>query len=259
MAKAAGKAWARRPTPPAAAADAWRVLIAAWNQHVCEGAGKGKAWKQACLLLLAIADEASSGVGYVPPEKTNDIRTFVLNEFVALQRGKNFLPYLPNSLALCVPPDVACVLPKALTPEVGCTLRSLSHNLALLPAAGAVRPEWYIAIDNRRAVGKENEQSPKGVAATPDPHSLNLLVIPFPYVVRGTDFRVSRPPEPAFDDSPKIDGYFEVQQGWLKHDGDPIDDNDFATFIIELVAVAQTEVGSIGGIVFPEGSLTPAR
>ena len=53
--------------------------------------------------------------------------------------------------------------PKTRTPQVGCTLRSLSHNLALLPPVGDVQTVWRMwnTID-------------------PNSDSFNLLVVPFP-------------------------------------------------------------------------------
>ena len=43
-----------------------------------------------------------------------------------------------------LPSSAACVQPKTRTPQVGSTLRSLSHNLALLPPVGEVVTNWFL-------------------------------------------------------------------------------------------------------------------
>src|SRR5262249_34474717 len=59
------------------------------------------------------------------------------------------LPNLPYSICDAVPTYVACVQPKANTPQVGYSLRSLSHNLALLPRVGEVSTFWFNAFGPR--------------------------------------------------------------------------------------------------------------
>ncbi|WP_163452249.1 hypothetical protein, partial [Escherichia coli] len=44
----------------------------------------------------------------------------------------------PTSFAPMLNPKLARVLPKSRTPAVGCTTRTLSHNLALVPPQGIV-------------------------------------------------------------------------------------------------------------------------
>lgn len=53
-------------------------------------------------------------------------------------------------------------------PTVGCTLRSLTHHLALLPSIANVTTHWHIADE----LGRESEH-----------HAFNLLLVPFPYSV----------------------------------------------------------------------------
>ncbi len=76
---------------------------------------------------------------------------------------KDRLLELPSSICYEVPRQEVCVQPKTRTPQVGCTLRSLSHNLALLPPVGDVQTVWRMwnTID-------------------PNSDSFNLLVVPFP-------------------------------------------------------------------------------
>jgi hypothetical protein len=81
------------------------------------------------------------------------------------------LPFIPNSICLRVPPTCACVQPKTSTPAVGCTLRSLTHHLALLPSIANVATHWRIIN-----------------APDDEPRPLNLLVVPFPFAIPGKSF-----------------------------------------------------------------------
>src|SRR5439155_18089342 len=90
-------------------------------------------------------------------------------EQIELERS---LRHVPLSLCMMVPPDEVCVQPKTRTPQAGCTIRSFSHHLALLPPAGVVQTTWSVAL------GVEGEEEPA-------PRSLKLLVVPFPYRIAG--------------------------------------------------------------------------
>lgn len=240
-AKDVGAKWARSSTPPTKVAALWRDLISAWNSPVSAKVGQGWKWKRAVLDLLAISDEACEGVGYAPEE--NDGIANVVWDELTRPAGKKSLLRLPESIAYAVPREVACVLPKASTPNVGCTLRSLSHHLALCPSSAVVSAEWYVGTE---LLSKQLK------AIATNSHSLNLLLIPFPYVVESTDFQVTRPPQDE-----KSDGYFCVVQGWLKHRGRKISAAQLSGLVADLVRTAEKDVGEIHGIVFPEASLEP--
>jgi hypothetical protein len=244
----AGKWWARasgKTLVPRAARDAWAALVAAWGDPVCAGPANGVAWKRAAVRLLAIADEACMGVGFLPDANEDDIVRSVFDELVPPASNALGLQ-LPASLAVLVSPDIACVLPKSLTPEVGCTLRSLSHHLALLPGKGAVQPQWYLSVS--RPPGDEPSADENDAPRT---HALTLLLIPFPYVVHGTDFVVSKPPAAG------VDGYFALRQGWLTDaDGTPVLREALADFVGGLIRAAERDCGPVHGLVFPEVALT---
>jgi len=250
-ARLAGASWSRVPRAPREARDEWQQLLSAWNEPLCSGVGHGGTWKRAALHLLAIADEACAGVGYTPEISSPAIRQVVFNELVKVQGGEKSPLCLPSSVTLAVPPDFACVLPKALTPEVGCTLRSLTHNLALLPGFGVVRPEWYIGAS--RVARASNEGDTSAAIIDRQDHCLNLLLIPFPYVIRGPDFIVARAPEDG------VDGYFGLNQGWLVQEGEPVTRQQLNDFVSDLIKNAQINVGPVNGLVFPETALTPDR
>lgn len=118
----------------------------------------------ACLQLLAASDEASSGVGVLDPDNPPD------DEFS--QRAMQLLAVDRPASTLCVDIDSskALVLPKMRTPQVGMSLRSLSHHLAYCDA-GEVAPRWDFA--------------PKALNA----RSLNILLLPWPLEVAPRQFR----------------------------------------------------------------------
>jgi hypothetical protein len=99
------------------------------------------------------------------------------------------LPYLPHSICYSVPSYIACVQPKANTPQVGYSLRSFSHNLSLVPRVGEVSTQWFNAFTSAESGNRP----------------LNLLLVPYPYSVRATTFG------PVQNEHTK----FRVSQGWL--------------------------------------------
>jgi hypothetical protein len=149
--RALGKDWAESGTPPEAVAQLWSQLIQKHGSaHFDDASGKSLEWKKIVFQLLTIADEACAGIGFPLPANMGSgrrrrpvsaVQYLVANDYVAWEAerrrtpktpvmGGNVLPYLPHSLCVRVPPAIACVQPKTNTPAVGCTLRSLTHNLA---------------------------------------------------------------------------------------------------------------------------------
>ncbi len=251
-----GAAWGTNGVPPSEVLDLWTELWRGRSEPVCDGAGNGRLWKEIAMRLLATADEACAGVGYEPPLLKGGDTSFgnaalVFEEYryaapstPRMLRSSGFLPYLPNSLARAVPPDRACVLPKALTPSVGCTLRSVTHNLALLPGKGQVGAEWRLT--RSWSAGKDLG----GKAIEPDPH-FNLLLVPFPYEIAASDLPVYRQ-----SDGDDVDGYFTVQPGWLPPGSATTQVAKLVSFIVALVQAAENDGGVVHGVVLPETALT---
>lgn len=203
------------------------------------------AWWNLALALLCIADEAAKGLGFEPPP----------NRLVSYQRraidyatsgsiydDEEIFTYSKAN------PDLVCVLPKSRTPSVGSTLRSLTHNLALLPPRGLARAYWlpYIA--------------PKpGAASTPskptEEKSLNCLLIPMPYRIDAQSIVGERHKNDDW-------GWFHVKPRWCDpiSDGDADGDiqgfGDFWIFIQALITAAETDVGEVHALVFPELALS---
>jgi hypothetical protein len=226
-----GEKYGERMIPPDLQA-LWDVLREEpWRIH---GGENRRRWWDAAMQLLAIADHACVGAGFAA-EQGRDSST-ALRIFEALKAeaksGKSDLPYLPNSLCFSVPPETACVQPKTRTPQIGCTLRSLSHNLALLPAIGDVKTYWRYGTN---AVDDSDEP-------------LNMLLIPFPYEIRGDSF-VALPSDEE-GDSPRA-GFFDVHQKWL----DGVTPRAFANFVRKLIKAGRREVQDIHAVVLPEAAL----
>jgi hypothetical protein len=137
-------------------------------------------------------------------------------------------------------PDIVCVLPKSRTPTVGCTLRSLSHNLALLPPRGLARAYWL----------QSEKPSGPGDAAT---DSLNCLLIPFPYSISARCFEGHREGSETW-------GWFELNPNWClpTPQFEKQSFSAFLKFVMDLVERAKRDVGEVHAIVFPESSLSSA-
>jgi hypothetical protein len=245
--RVAGK-WAERGSPPKRVRTLWQDLVSKHGNARIDSTGE---WKKVVFELLVIADETCAGVGFLPDYSIKEISVFqyaVYKEFVAWSKrnsadpdliGAVVLPYLPISLCIHVPTGVLCVQPKATTPAVGCTLRSLTHNLALLPSAANVKMWWYPADESR----EHN-----------DP--FNILVVPFPFSIPGRSF------------SP-VDGCFPGDAGdrvftldpdkWMNRNpaGWPnkVSAKDFANFLCGLIDAANPELEPIHAIVLPETAI----
>jgi hypothetical protein len=241
-----GPAWANKlPPVPKPVELLWRILYRRFDSAVCDDSTSARVWKLAALRLLAIADESRAGVGWLP-DGSSKAATFFLSQLAIFNK---FYPSyttvlnFPTSICLLVPPEMACVQPKANTPTVGCTIRSLSHHLALLPGKGAVGTEWRMgAVPIGRSVQKSRAVSNC---------SFNVLLIPFPYILNGESFIESRKSVQG------TEGYFSIRQNWLACEGREVTGTDILDFVLELIAVARRDVGSVNCIVFPEASLTP--
>ena len=200
-------------------------------------------WWRSALLLFVAADEAAADVGFRPAVADNDqnappwFERFVNLTFFFLgstmdvaKDGTMATPAISTYSA--AEKSVACVLPKARTPSVGCTLRSLSHNLALMPPQGIATGRWMPYVFDEPA---------------PDERHLNLLLIPFPYTIAASAFR------PRIDDVAcgQHAGFFGLDQQWLKR----LDPAKMVDFIVALAHEARREVDHIHAIVFPELAL----
>lgn len=235
----------------------WRTLLSEHGELRLTERGLGQAEQNGLLRLLilrlvqllAVADEASEWVGY--PFSLNETRDGVtpwrwVQGLLALEATRQAKKRLSRgrgaqdrvrgltTLTLRFAPELGSVLPKARTPSVGCTLRALSHNLALLPPDTQVRTLW--SYEPSLA---EDLSGYRG--------GFNLLIVPFPYRIAAADFRPSRmvPGRRA--------AFFEMQQNWLPQGARAA--TVFADWLEELILAAERE-GPVHAVVFPELALS---
>lgn len=201
------------------------------------------------LNLFAIADEASVGMGWdVDPDEVSR-RKFASVAFAALTGAdaEVSLQYESRSLCVMVPPDHAIVLPKSITSSVGCTIRSLSHYLALLPPVSVLEPRWILS-------SKKPQQG-----AQPDsraPYPLRLLLVPFPFTIHASSFRLSFRRQKMGTNH--VPAYFELAQNWLQSDGQALTAERLASeLILKLIDQAKDETGAVPhGVILPECALS---
>lgn len=228
----------------------WETLISHCGTVPLADITKNSQAVHVLLQLFAIADEACAGVGWDRSSGGSAVKEFIryvlLNATAPGLLG-DFppLPYWPNSLCGMVSPDHVVVLPKSITTNKGCTIRSLSHHLALLPCRTVLEPEWLVSTRH------------------PDPadsDELRLLLVPFPYVIPKSSFKLTfkrthmmgKAYHPAF---------FSLHARWLtvgkagKVDGKRLAQN----LIKPLIRRAKRAAGGRAphGIVLPECALTP--
>lgn len=207
-------------------------------------------WWAPALKLLILADMASMGVGFRKLRRGGKesvesvIQKEVLDKAARANRAKPKKPHL-TTITDVVDSTFCSVLPKTRTASLGCTLRSLSHNLAFLPSPGMVEARWRIP-----------GQNPPSPIDTGDPKfpskSLNLLLIPFPWRI-GSECFVGRT---DVNDDGEDWSYFDISQRWLQKDESEL--KEMARFFGDLVEDAANDLKEIHGVIFPECSLNAA-
>lgn len=237
---------------------AWSNII---NSKRSVGAGRTKnkkglpAWWEDAIMLAAYADETCVHIGHAGMGSGASPDGFVANwvkvivDTIANQeikasaggkKGESTPEHVrisegPFSICLAASEDIFCVLPKGRTPDIGCTIRSLSQNLSLHPASGVLQTGW--------------RQVPLSDLGPPDKTPFNCLFIPFPYEINPSSFKVTP--------GGKNWNWFELEQKWLPTSGGAV--KKFLKFIDGLVDEANSACGAgvkINTILFPEYSLT---
>lgn len=212
----------------------------------------GNAQAVHCLLsLFAIADETSIGVGWDVTDEEVGGRAFAgLTMACMADKGPDptFMVHLPTSMCCKVPPDRAIVMPKSITASVGCTIRSLSHYLALLPPRSIIDPSWTWSSTERSASRAD--------AALP--YDVRLLLVPFPFTIHATSFRLSSKQE-KFGSGYNIPAYFTLVQHWLDSPQGRITGKRMAEeLFLPLIREAQAQSDwAPNGVVLPECALSP--
>lgn len=200
------------------------------------------------LHLFAIADEACAGMGWDSKARTagREFARYVLINATDPTLLGDFpsLPYWPNSLCGMVSPDHVVVLPKSITTSKGCTIRSLSHHLSLLPCRTILEPEWLLS--SRRADRVDRDE-------------LRLLLVPFPYAIPKISFKLSFP-RTYMAGKAYHPAFFKLWPQWLSRRGKgKIDGKTLADTLIKPL-IQRAKLASGGrvphGVVLPECALT---
>jgi hypothetical protein len=259
--RALGQEWAASINPPRQVERLWSQLIHSYgNARITDPSEETPDWKKIVFQLLAVADEACAGVGFSPvgnpasgaENVVSTIQYMVADDYIAWEEkrqenpdatviGGVLLPYLPHSLCIRVPPAIACVQPKTSTPVVGCTLRSLTHHIALLPSIGNVTTHWLIA-------NKSHEELHEGDHESEGNGAFNLLVVPFPFFLPGKSFAKI---DGRFPGGPNERAFTLNPDAWMNQ-ATPL---EFADFLLGLVEAAAPELEPVHAIVLPETAL----
>jgi hypothetical protein len=236
---ALGREWGLSGEPPQRVRQFWQSLIAEHgNAQIADRTAAANPWKTIVFRLLTIADVACTGIGFPPEDRDEAIKYIYYADYLvwsAKRPGKyggDVLPHIPRSLCIRVPPSVVCVQPKTNTPAVGCTLRSLTHNLALLPSIANVATHWHI-VDR-----------PHGVS-----DAFNILIVPFPYSIPGKSFE---PLPGGFPGNSKDRAFKLNPAGWMR---DTTAERFADEFLCGLLKAADAELKSVNAIVMPETAL----
>jgi hypothetical protein len=226
-------------------------------------------WKHAHALLV-IADEASSGLGYTLPGPDEDnedgpnlpwanfLSARLLNDeakrrmlapaSTTAKTGEHLSRHVArDSLAQLASRDVVRVLPKGRTASLGCTFRTLTHNLALLPPHGRSSAYWH----QPRLFEEANAKPEK---------KLNLLLVPFPFQIAEHCF-VGETSTADNGDGPW--GRFSIDQKWLAKDGitnKPAierarERRSLIEFVDRLIVEAEKDGTEVHGLILPELAL----
>lgn len=170
----------------------------------------------AILELHAAADEACAGCGIpfeIDSAKVDKSAAFLVKAAIRLGRTGTL-----SELSR----DTVCVLPKLKTPQVGITLRSLSHHLSAHCAE--VDVEWLY----------------HRMLCPPAERRLNLLFLPWPEKIEPTAFSPADGSLANMDDSRF--GFFRFSPSSRF----PVDR------ALRVIASAQKRVGEVHGLVLPE-------
>ncbi|ADJ64950.1 conserved hypothetical protein [Herbaspirillum seropedicae SmR1] len=195
--------WKRDVDVPRRLQALWEKLLKKYGTYAIDGVVAHEELVRILLTMFAVADEASVGIGWEPDRSKPKSPPSVFADYAMLSLTPDSdskvskLPHTPYSVCAFVPPEMAVVLPKSITASVGCTVRSLSHHLALLPARSQVKPSWFMA-------------QPYNVAQ----NGLRLLIIPFPFTVPDKSFRLSVDPV-ELTKGLHTAAFFKLKQMWL--------------------------------------------
>jgi len=241
------KSWTKATQVPSSVIDLWTALVVTHANVTLEDINNNKVVLDTLLKLFAVSDEVCEGMGWGKDGKqpTNKLSVFVrrvlANAVPNAATTATKLPHWPKSLCQDVSPEHVIVLPKSITADKGCTIRSLSHNLALVSCHTKLDPEW-------RLVSHEND----------DDSGLRLLLVPFPYVIPASSFSLASKREDVKNKT-TLAAFFKLDQNWLNTStGSRITGATLANdLIVPLIEEATRASGGLlpHGVILPECAL----
>jgi hypothetical protein len=176
----------------------------------------------ACNLCI-VSDAASAGIGIRPASGDGIFLVFAQKVLTLNER---------RSYCLEIPVHKLAVLGKQHTPQRGCTIRSLTHHLALY-IASEIEAYWA----GPYPLGEQ------------DLDVFNLLLLPWPVAVSAEDFRVSTAKRGQGGDA-RVNRYFDYSPGR----NEPA--SALAARVARAIDSAAQHAERIHGVVFPELALT---
>lgn len=214
-------------------------------------------WRWIAYKLMVIADEASKTLGVsvrdidknqtkvknsnkgssasstISIDWMSEFYDLIYLEAMTENDGNRFTASDPAASATFFADDrVVCVQPKSRISDVGCTTRTFSKYLSLLPPSWHIRASWQVPLTVSKKTTKK----------------LNVLLVPFPYSITDDFFSTT---EIKSAEIGKVSwGWFEYINKTLSHEGFK---EIFTDFIKHLVAKCKNK--DVHMIVFPELSL----
>lgn len=233
----AGLAWRRRlnkqlkndvsigPTgqaiPPRVRSE-WKTLMSHASLPVSE-LEESEAVVRALITICVVADVASAGIGLYKIGGEPDAfmrRAFFVNG--VLNERQSFCH------------EIEClklrVMPKLHTPQRGLTVRSLTHNLALIEGS-ELRMDWWQPLQTNESL-----------------NILNLLLLPWPTKVTPSQFSLSKP-------TSKQTPYLPDDHSFFSYSPNGSSGKQFKDDLANVVERAKSYVDRIHGFVFPELAL----
>ena len=237
----------------------WKELVegAADKKLIRDDNGSGcnadvpEEWWRAAIKLMSVADAACRGVGFWPRGRGDiELNSTLVQDWVYNKTVGNDIyddKTLSTITSNLIDSSLCAVMPKNRTAALGCTLRSMTHNLALLPSPGIVQARWRMPAENppRPLIDGGDKKNAK---------PLNILLVPFPYRFGARCFQPD-----ATGDSERGWGFFNVKQLWLNRFA-RIEDcersiGEIVEFVKTLMLQAKNDHDEIHAVVFPELSL----
>lgn len=210
------------------------------------------------LKLFIIADEACAGLGHyydsnkeVPwlismqadfneagGQELEDSDLTGTDDNSADKLDTQFAAGMELLFTLAASDSIAPVIPKARTTSLGCSLRSLSRNMALAPFSSEVQATW-----NNYSYSERDER-------------FNVLIIPFPNEIPHNVFFPSFTEDELQEtDHSRKWRWFSVKQSWLPERSNTTKRDKLVADFIEIIRAAIRETDQVHAVIFPELAL----